>query len=46
MGIEPGATGSGSKYANHCAMLPTLTFILPMARGIISRSADSDSSPI
>ena len=24
MGIEPGATGSGSKYANHSAMLPTL----------------------
>ena len=20
--IEPGAAGSGSKYANHCAMLP------------------------
>ena len=22
LGIEPGAAGSGSKYANHCAMLP------------------------
>ena len=22
MGIQPGAAGFGSKYANHCAMLP------------------------
>ena len=25
MGIEPGAAGSGSKYASHCAMLPPAT---------------------
>ena len=24
--IEPGEAGSGSKYANHCALLTTITF--------------------
>ena len=30
--MEPGAAGSGGKYANHCAMLPTDLFAMCVRR--------------